>query len=90
MSPSAAIEIATDALVLVAKLATPFLVVVLGIGLFVGLFQSVTQIQEPTLAFVPKLIGTALVVALAGPWMIDEIVGFGHELMAKAPQLLQS
>lgn len=90
MSPSAAIDIATDTLVLMAKIAAPFLLVVLVVGLVVGLMQSVTQIQEPTLAFVPKLIGAAVVVAVAGPWMIDELVGFGTELMAKAPQLLQS
>ncbi|MEM1331870.1 MAG: flagellar biosynthetic protein FliQ [Actinomycetota bacterium] len=90
MSPAAAIDIATDTLVLMAKVAAPFLLVVLGVGLFVGLLQSVTQIQEPTLAFVPKLIGAAVVVAVAGPWMIEELIGFGNELMAKAPQLLQS
>lgn len=90
MTPSTATDIATDALVLMAKIAAPFLLVVLAIGLLVGLMQSVTQIQEPTLAFVPKLIGTAVVVAVAGPWMLDELVGFGNELMARIPQLLQS
>lgn len=90
MNSSAAIDIATDSLILMAKIAAPFLLVVLAIGLIVGLMQSVTQIQEPTLAFVPKLIGAAIVVAVGGPWMLDELVGFGHELMARAPQLLQS
>ncbi len=90
MSSAEAIEIATDALLLMAKIAAPFLLVVLGIGLFVGLFQSVTQIQEPTLAFVPKLIGAAVVIAVAGPWMLDELVAFGHELMQQAPQLLRN
>ncbi len=89
MNPSAAIDIATDALVLGAKIAAPFLLVVLAIGLVVGLMQSVTQIQEPTLAFVPKLIGAAIVIAVAGPWMLSEMVSFGQELAAKAPQLLQ-
>lgn len=88
MSPAEAIDIATDALLLMAKIAAPFLLVVLGIGVFVGLLQSVTQIQEPTLSFVPKLIGAAVVVAMAGPWMLDELVTFGQELMMRAPQLL--
>ncbi|MFK7918433.1 MAG: flagellar biosynthetic protein FliQ [Ilumatobacter sp.] len=90
MTPSTATDIATDALILMAKVAAPFLLVVLAVGLVVGLMQSVTQIQEPTLAFVPKLIGAALVMAVAGPWMLDELVGFGNELMARVPDLLQS
>ncbi|MFK8025285.1 MAG: flagellar biosynthetic protein FliQ [Ilumatobacter sp.] len=89
MNPSAAIDIATDALILGAQIAAPFLLVVLAIGLVVGLMQSVTQIQEPTLAFVPKLIGAAIVIAVAGPWMLDEMITFGQELAAKAPQLLE-
>lgn len=90
MTPSTATDIATDALVLMAKIAAPFLMVVLALGLIVGLMQSVTQIQEPTLAFVPKLIGAAVVVAVGGPWMLNELVGFGNELMARVPQLLQA
>ena len=89
MTSQDAIDIATQALVVTAKVSGPFLIVVLAIGLLVGLFQSVTQLQEPTLSFVPKLIGAALVIAVAGPWMLDELVGFGHELMARAPQLMQ-
>lgn len=90
MTPETATDIATDALLLMAKVAAPFLLVVLAVGLIVGLMQSVTQIQEPTLAFVPKLIGAAIVMAVAGPWMLDELVGFGNELMARVPTLLQS
>lgn len=90
MTPATATDIATDALLLMAKVAAPFLLVVLAVGLIVGLMQSVTQIQEPTLAFVPKLIGAAVVMAVAGPWMLDELVGFGNELMARVPTLLQS
>jgi flagellar biosynthetic protein FliQ len=89
MTSQDAIEIATSALVLTAKIAAPFLLVVLAIGLIVGLFQSVTQLQEPTLSFVPKLVAAALVIAIAGPWMLDEMVAFGHGLIARAPQLMQ-
>ncbi len=88
MTTQDAIDIATAALVLTAKIALPFLLVVLGIGLVVGLFQSVTQLQEPTLSFVPKLVAAAMVVAIAGPWMLEELVAFGHGLLARAPQLI--
>ena len=88
MTSQDAIDIGTDALIVAAKLAGPFLVVVLGIGLIVGLLQSVTQIQEQTLAFVPKLIGASLVVAISGAWMLDELVSFGHALVQRAPELM--
>lgn len=88
MTSQDAIDIGTDALVLAAKLAGPFLLVVLAIGLIVGLIQSVTQLQEQTLSFVPKLIGAAVVVAVSGSWMLEELVAFGHNLMERAPQLM--
>ena len=88
MTSQDAVDIGTDALVLAAKIAGPFLVVVLAIGLIVGLIQSVTQLQEQTLSFVPKLIGAAVVIAVSGSWMLDQLVAFGNELMTRAPQLM--
>lgn len=88
MTSQDAVDIGTDALMLAVKVAGPFLIVVLAIGVVVGLIQSVTQIQEQTLSFVPKLIGAALVIAISGSWMLDEMVAFGHELMTRAPQLM--
>ncbi len=88
MTSQDAIDIGTDALVLAAKVAGPFLLVILSIGLLVGLLQSVTQVQEQTLSFVPKLIGTAIVIAVSGSWMLEQMVAFGHEVMQRAPQLL--
>jgi len=88
MTSNDAVDIATDALIVAAKVAGPFLLVVLGIGLIVGLLQSITQVQEQTLSFVPKLIGAAVVVAVSGSWMLDQLVAFGQELMQRAPQLL--
>lgn len=88
MTTQDAIDIATSALVLTAKISLPFLLVVLAIGLVVGLFQSVTQLQEPTLSFVPKLFAAGVVIAVAGPWMLEELVSFGHGLFGRAPQLV--
>jgi flagellar biosynthetic protein FliQ len=75
--------------VVCAKVAGPFLVVVLAIGVIVGLFQSVTQLQEPTLSFVPKLVGAAIVIAVSGNWMMMELVTFGRELIGAIPQYLE-
>lgn len=88
MTSQDAIDIATQALIVTTKVAAPFLLVVLAIGLVVGLFQSVTQLQEPTLSFVPKLLAAAIVIAVAGPWMLDELVSFSRALIARGPELL--
>lgn len=88
MTSQQVVDIGTQALVVCAKVAGPFLIVVLAIGVIVGLLQSVTQLQEPTLTFVPKLVGAAIVVAVSGNWMLASLVSFGQELMAGVPSLL--
>jgi flagellar biosynthetic protein FliQ len=88
VTDAAVIEIATHAIMTSAKLAAPILIVSLGIGLGVSIMQSVTQIQEVTLTFVPKLIGVALVVVLAGHWMLREMITFTQTLFTQLPSLL--
>lgn len=88
MTSQQVIDIGTRALIVCAKVAGPFLIVVLAIGIVVGLLQSVTQLQEPTLTFVPKLVGAAIVIAVSGNWMLASLVSFGQELMAGVPALL--
>jgi flagellar biosynthetic protein FliQ len=88
VTDAAVIEIATNAIMTSAKLAAPILIVSLGIGLGVSIMQSVTQIQEVTLTFVPKLVGVALVVVLAGHWMLREMMSFTQTLFTQLPSLL--
>jgi flagellar biosynthesis protein FliQ len=88
MTSQDAVDIGKDALILATKLAGPFLVVVLAVGIIIGILQSVTQIQEQSLAFVPKLIGAALVIAVSGAWMLEEAVTFGEQLMDRAPEMI--
>jgi flagellar biosynthetic protein FliQ len=83
------LDIGTGALVVCAKIAGPFLIVVLAIGVVIGLLQSVTQLQEQTLTFVPKLIGSAVVIAVGGNWMLATLVSYGHQLIASVPNLLR-
>ncbi len=83
-------EIAVQSIILATKLAAPVLIVSLAIGLGIGLIQSATQIQEQTLAFVPKLIGVALVIVLAGNWMLGQTIGFVEHLFDMIPTLLHS
>jgi flagellar biosynthetic protein FliQ len=88
MTDSSVLEIATQSIILAAKLAGPMLIVSLLIGLGIGLVQSATQIQEQTLTFVPKLAGIALVIVLAGNWMLAQTIAFTHDLFDMLPTLL--
>jgi flagellar biosynthetic protein FliQ len=90
MNDSSVTEIAVQAILLAAKLAGPMLVVSLAVGLGVGLLQSATQIQEQTLTFVPKLVGIALVIVLAGNWMLSQVIGFTDNLFAMVPRLINA
>ncbi|MFN6119174.1 MAG: flagellar biosynthetic protein FliQ [Actinomycetes bacterium] len=88
MTTQQVIDIGTQAMIVCAKLAGPFLAVVLAVGVAIGLLQSVTQLQEQTLTFVPKLIGSAIIIAVSGNWMLATLVSFSRELMAGVPNFL--
>ena len=87
MNDAQVLEVVVDALVISAKLAGPILLAALVIGVVVSVLQTITQIQEMTLTFVPKLIGAALIVLLAGPWMLRELVGWVTELWTMIAEL---
>jgi flagellar biosynthetic protein FliQ len=87
MSDTAVLEIALQAILIAAKLCAPILLVTLAVGFGISLLQAVTQIQEVTLTFVPKLVAVALVILLAGNWMLAEMVGFTGELYEMIPRM---
>jgi flagellar biosynthetic protein FliQ len=89
MTDSDVIQIATQTLMVAAKVSAPILIVSLAIGFGVSLVQSVTQIQEHTLTFVPKLAGVAIVIVVAGNWMLAELLGFTRDLFALIPGLIR-
>jgi flagellar biosynthetic protein FliQ len=84
------VQIAVQTMIICAKLCAPILVVSLGIGMAVSLVQSVTQIQEASLSFVPKLVGVGVVLVVGGHWMLAELVGFTVRLFEMVPQLIQA
>ncbi|GIG22638.1 MULTISPECIES: flagellar biosynthesis protein FliQ [Cellulomonas] len=88
MDTNAVLDVGVDALVLAAKLAAPILVTALVVGFAVSLVQSVTQIQEVTLSFVPKAIAVAIALVVSGHWMISELVTFTHDLFERIPTLV--
>ena len=88
MTDSTVIEIALQTMLVALKLSAPILVTSLVIGFTISLFQSMTQIQEVTLAFVPKLIGVGLALLLCGNWMLHTLVTFTTDLFASVPSML--
>ena len=87
MTDTAVLEIALQAILIAAKLCAPILLVTLAVGFGISLLQAVTQIQEVTLTFVPKLVAVALVILLAGNWMLAEMIGFTGELYEMIPRM---
>ena len=90
MNEQMALHMAAEAMTTTAKLAAPILLSALVVGLVVSLFQSVTQIQEMTLTFVPKLLVVGLVLGIGGHWMLGQFTGFVHQMFGQIPQLLGS
>jgi flagellar biosynthetic protein FliQ len=88
VNQNAVIDIAMQALLLAAKLSAPMLITSLVVGFAISVFQSITQIQEVTLSFVPKAIAVAVALLVCGHWMISESVGFTNGLFALLPKLL--
>jgi flagellar biosynthesis protein FliQ len=88
VNDTSVIHIAVQTMILATKLSGPILLVSLAIGFGVSVFQSVTQIQEITLSFVPKLVGVGIVILVSGHWMLDQAVDFTNQLFAALPQLL--
>jgi flagellar biosynthesis protein FliQ len=88
MTDTQVIHLAMQVMLVSAKLAAPALVTALVIGFAVSLFQSATQIQEFTLAFVPKAVGVGIALLVCGHWMLNTMVSFTQELFAQIPRLL--
>ncbi len=88
MNQDTVINLATQAMNLAVKVAGPLLLVGLVIGLIVSIFQAVTQIQEQSLSFIPKIIGTAAIIVLLGPWMLSQILTYVQSLWLAIPQLV--
>lgn len=88
MTDTQIIHLAMQAMIVSAKLAAPALVTSLVIGFAVSLFQSATQIQEFTLAFVPKVIGVGIALLVCGHWMLTTMIGFTRGLFEQIPSLL--
>jgi flagellar biosynthetic protein FliQ len=88
MTDTQIVELGLQAMTIAAKMCAPVLVTALLIGFAISLFQSVTQIQEATLSFVPKAIGVGAAILFSGNWMLHEMVTYTQQLFEKIPALL--
>jgi flagellar biosynthesis protein FliQ len=68
--------------------AAPMLLVAITIGLIVSVFQTVTQIQEQTLSFIPKVLAMAVVLVVGGPWMLNQLLSYTSELWTSIPNMV--
>jgi flagellar biosynthesis protein FliQ len=88
MNEDVVVKLSMDALTLSLKIALPLLVAGLVVGLVISIFQAITQIQEMTLTFIPKILATALVLVVAGPWMLNELLGYTEHLWNGIPSMV--
>ena len=89
MTPDQAIQIAREAMTVTLLLAAPMLGFGLLVGLVVSIFQAVTQINEMTLTFIPKIIAVAAALAIFMPWIMRTLVDFTTRLITSLPTLAQ-
>ena len=87
MDDTTVVHILAGAMVMALKLAGPILAVCLIVGLVVAVLQTISQIQEMTLSFVPKLVGVGIVLIVGGPWMIHQFTGWVQDLWHMIPSL---
>ncbi len=88
MNQDVVVSLATDAMELGLKVALPLLLAGLVVGLLISVFQAITQIQEMTLTFIPKILVTILVLVVGGPWMLAELLTYTQELYAGIPEMV--
>ncbi len=87
MDQDVVVNLSIQALELSLKIALPLLLAGLLVGLVVSVFQAVTQIQEQTLSFIPKILAIAAVLVVGGPWMLNQLLVYTTELWGQIPAL---
>ncbi|CAL62039.1 Flagellar biosynthetic protein FliQ [Herminiimonas arsenicoxydans] len=88
MTPETVMTMGRHAIEITLMVAAPMLLVALGIGLIVSIFQAATQINETTLSFIPKLVGIFLALIIAGPWMLTVLLDYMRETFTNIPLLV--
>lgn len=82
MTPETVIDVAKQGIYTVLIVSGPLLIIALGVGLLVSIFQATTQIQEQTLAFVPKIVAVLAGLVIFGPWMLSHMLSYANEIFS--------
>jgi len=85
MDASAAVDLARQAVTLILMVSMPILVVGMAVGLLVSILQAVTQVQEQTLSFVPKIVAMLLAAWFVGPWITIKLMEFSRQMFGSLP-----
>ena len=88
MSPALAVELLHRAVVVCLLVSAPLLLTSLLVGVVVSLVQALTQIQEQTLTFIPKLVAVAVVMMLSLPWMMGQLIDYLTRTLDLLPSLV--
>lgn len=89
MDVNSAMQLCQQALTLILLLSAPMLLISLVVGLIISIFQATTQIQEATLAFVPKIVAVFLALVIFGHWMISTCVNFTRNLFMNIDKIIK-
>jgi flagellar biosynthetic protein FliQ len=84
------VEFGRRAMELILTLSLPMLLVGLAIGLLVSVFQATTQIQEMTLQFIPKIVCISLVLVIAGPWLLEQLIEYTNNILVNFPSWVRT
>ncbi|MFT8317125.1 MAG: flagellar biosynthesis protein FliQ [Sporolactobacillus sp.] len=89
MSSEMVLSIADQCVMLILEVGGPILVLSLLVGLIVSIFQAATQIQEQTLAFIPKIVSVFFGLILFGPWMLTKMLTFTTDILNNLPNYIK-
>ena len=88
MNEDTVIQLVVGAVELALKIGLPLLLIGLAVGLVISVFQAITQIQEQTLTFIPKILATVAVLVIGAPWMLDQLLAYTANLWGGIPQFI--
>lgn len=88
MTPDMVINMAEQSIYTIVLISAPMLLIALAVGLLVSVFQAMTQIQEQTLSFIPKILAVFVSIVVFGPWMLTMLLDYTRDLFQQLPQLI--
>lgn len=89
MSEELVLSLGQEALKTTVFLAAPMLLVAMVVGIAISLIQAVTQLNEATLTFIPKIVAIAAVLVISGPWMLETLTSYTTDLITRFPELIR-